>query len=109
MFLHLKLKKVNGLALKTLQAMGSVTLKFEVCDIFENTPLHVACQKGASLQVIRMLVKMHPSAVIHRNANGLLPVDIIQRLPAPATNDVWEFLTEKTRDQLQNQSAASKF
>ena len=73
----------------------------KIVDIFENTPLHIACQKGASLQVAQMLVKLHPSALTQRNGNGLLPIDIIQKLPGPATNEVLNFLTEKTR-QLQN-------
>ncbi|CAB9508688.1 FYVE zinc finger [Seminavis robusta] len=82
-----------------------------VSAIHKNTPLHVACQKGASLQVIRQLVQMYPQALMHRNAAGDLPSDIASHIvrsdptesssEANARKEVAEFLVKKTLSTLE--------
>lgn len=48
-------------------------------DRHSNLPLHVACFKGSSLQVVHLLVTNHPLSVKQKNFNGLTPLEIAQR------------------------------
>jgi len=64
-----------------------------VCGFHELTPLHIACRNGASLKVIRQLVRMYPAALLKKSAEGLLPRDMVQQ-----RMDLQPAATKKGRD-----------
>lgn len=61
-----------------------------------NLPLHVACAKGASFEVIQSLVQLFPKALHHRNFHGQTPLDICQRHSSVCSDSVTDFLQEAT-------------
>jgi len=51
----------------------------EVADKRFNFPLHVACSKGLSLEVVKSLYQLYPDALSKNNMNGETPLVIAQR------------------------------
>jgi hypothetical protein len=62
-----------------------------VADRRQNLPLHVACQKGAPLEVVRQLFFLYPSALRKENFHGETPLMIAQR-NSKCPEDVLNFL-----------------
>ena len=50
-----------------------------ITDCRLNTPLHIACSKGASLDVIRHMCILCPEAMTQRNFYGHTPIQLAQR------------------------------
>mmetsp|Transcript_10868 Transcript_10868/g.14401 ORF Transcript_10868/g.14401 Transcript_10868/m.14401 type:complete len:393 (+) Transcript_10868:237-1415(+) len=48
-------------------------------DKHENTPLHVACQFGAALSIVKHICILHPEALKMRNHFGHTPIEVAQR------------------------------
>lgn len=44
-----------------------------------NSPLHIACQFGASLPTVKHICILHPQALKMRNRFGLTPIEVAQR------------------------------
>ena len=51
--------------------------QFSMRDVDGDTPLHAACRCGAPIEVLELLLKAHPAAVMQRDFEGLTP---LQRL-----------------------------
>ena len=60
-------------------------------DNHQNTPLHVACLRGASLPVIRRVYCANPKALYQPNWNGDTPYHIVQRNPTLTSTAVADF------------------
>ena len=63
----------------------------KVPDRRQNLPLHVACEKGASLDVVRHLFLLFPGAFHRENFHGETPLRIAQR-NSKCSEDVLNFL-----------------
>jgi hypothetical protein len=63
-----------------------------------NTPLHVACRSGASVDVIRHLWIMYPGALAKRNFQGLTPLDVARTNGHMCSDVVAYFLWQKVQD-----------
>jgi hypothetical protein len=63
-----------------------------------NTPLHVACRSGASLDVIRHLWILYPEALAKQNFNGLTPLDLARNNGHMCSDGVASFLWQKVQD-----------
>jgi hypothetical protein len=63
-----------------------------------NTPLHVACRSGASVDVIRHLWIMYPGALAKRNFQGLTPLDVARTNDHMCSDGVAYFLWQKVQD-----------
>jgi Ankyrin repeats (many copies) len=78
--LHVLLKSSpSNVALVDLMLL-EVPFCVSVKDLEDNTPLHIACSHGASMDVIKHLCILYPEAVSMRNAKSQTPLDISQRL-----------------------------
>ena len=54
-----------------------------------NTPLHLACQYGASIEVVRRLYSVYPKAAAQRNFHGLTPLQVaLQHSSVSNSNDL---------------------
>lgn len=77
--------------METLQYMlskgGSAALKTK--DHNRDLPLHVACKHGASLQVVKVLVKKYPDAMLAANSRGDLPLHVALTAGAPLNLIKW--------------------
>jgi hypothetical protein len=62
-----------------------------------NTPLHVACRSGASMDVIRHLWIMYPGALAKRNFQGLTPLDVARMNGHTCSDGVACFLWQKVQ------------
>jgi hypothetical protein len=63
-----------------------------------NTPLHVACRSGASMDVIRHLWILYPEALTKRNFHGLTPLDVARNNSHMCSDGVASFLWQKVLD-----------
>jgi hypothetical protein len=63
-----------------------------------NTPLHVACRSGASMDVIRHLLIIYPEALTKRNFHGLTPLDVARNNSHMCNDGVASFLWQKVLD-----------
>jgi hypothetical protein len=63
-----------------------------------NTPLHVACRSGASMDVIRHLWVMYPGALAKRNFQGLTPLDVARTNGRMCSDGVAYFLWQKVQE-----------
>jgi hypothetical protein len=63
-----------------------------------DTPLHVACRSGASIDVIRHLWIMYPGALAKRNFQGLTPLDVAQTNGQMCSDEVAYFLWLKLQE-----------
>ena len=102
-------KKPNDVALLgMLLVKGGITLVKQRCDHWDNTPLHVACQRGSALPIVRQLYHMHPRAVQMRNQQGKTPLDILMSQAALSfgadSKRAQECLDYLTKQQQQNTS-----
>jgi hypothetical protein len=68
-------------------------------DRHANTPLHTACAKHASIDVIRHLTVMYPEALGLRNFHGYTPLEIAQR-SQHTTDEVLDYLWDSVSQQL---------
>jgi hypothetical protein len=66
-----------------------------VVDRHFNTPLHVACRSGASMDVIRHLWMLYPEALAKRNFHGLTPLDVARNNVHMCSDGVASFLWQK--------------
>lgn len=65
-----------------------------------NSPLHIACQKGAPLDIIRRLVILYPQALFSYNACGENPLMVAQRSSHLCSEHVAAYLWEKQAEAL---------
>jgi hypothetical protein len=63
-----------------------------------NTPLHIACRSGASMDVIRHLLQWHPDALAKRNFQGLTPLDVARTNGHMCSDGVAYFLWQKVQE-----------
>jgi hypothetical protein len=63
-----------------------------------NTPMHVACRSGASMDVIRHLWILYPEALTKRNFHGLTPLDVARNNSHLCSDEVASFLWQKVLD-----------
>jgi hypothetical protein len=63
-----------------------------------NTPLHVACRSGATMDVIRHLWILYPEALTKRNFHGLTPLDVARNNSHMCSDGVASFLWQKILD-----------
>ena len=62
-----------------------------------NTPLHVACRSGASMDVISHLCFQYPGALAKRNFQGLTPVDVARANSHMCSDGIAYFLWQKVQ------------
>lgn len=65
-------------------------------DDFLNTPLHIACMYGASLEVVKELINGCPDATSMRNFQGFTPLQLAQR--GICANGVINLLKRRTQE-----------
>jgi hypothetical protein len=63
-----------------------------------NTPMHVACRSGATVDVIRHLWILYPEALTKRNFHGLTPLDVARNNSHMCSDEVASFLWQKVLD-----------
>jgi hypothetical protein len=63
-----------------------------------NTPMHIACRSGASMDVIRHLWILYPEALSKRNFHGLTPLDVSRNNGHLCSDEVASFLWQKVLD-----------
>jgi hypothetical protein len=63
-----------------------------------NTPLHVACRSGASMNVIRHIWVMYPEALGMRNFQGCTPLDVARTNGDMCSDGVAYFLLQNIRE-----------
>lgn len=51
----------------------------KLLDKHNNTPLHIACQYGASLPIVKHICILHPGALKMKNRFGQTPIQVAQR------------------------------
>ena len=56
------------------------TCQVEAKDKDNQLPLHVACEVGCSVDVVRYLIKAFPDATHMKNKDGNCPLDIFSRI-----------------------------
>ncbi|CAB9508687.1 expressed unknown protein [Seminavis robusta] len=72
-------KRPNDVAVLGMFLVTNPDLVRQPCDNYQNTPLHVACQRGSSVPIVRQLFKLHPASLLQRNESGKTPMDILQQ------------------------------
>ena len=68
-------------------------LSLHMTDRRQNTPLHVAVARRASLQVVRALYLLYPPAILQTNLNGETPLQVAQRSNL-CEEDVYNFIQD---------------
>jgi hypothetical protein len=66
-----------------------------ISDRKKNYPLHIACLRGSSLEVVHHLYQAYPTALSMKNFYGETPLDIAQRTSS-CPEDVLSFLQSNT-------------
>ena len=64
-------------------------------DCHQNTPLHVACQYGASLSTVKHICILYPPALHVKNRFGLTPLQVAQR--SNHSNEIATYLLVRQR------------
>jgi hypothetical protein len=70
-------KRPNDVAVLGMFLVTHPGLVRQHCDDHQNTPLHVACQRGSA--IVRQLFRLHPASLFERNESGMTPMDILQQ------------------------------
>jgi hypothetical protein len=70
----------------------------QVTDRHFNTPMHIACRSGVSMDVIRHLWILYPEAITRRNFHGLTPLDLARCNMHLCSDDVSTFLWNKVQE-----------
>jgi hypothetical protein len=96
--LHILLKhhKNNGKMVGAILVANPSSVEVE--DRQFNTPLHVACRSGASMDVIRHLWVMYPGALAKRNFQGLTPLDVARTNGHMCSDGIAYFLWQKVQE-----------
>jgi hypothetical protein len=98
--LHILLKhhKNNGKMVGAILTANPSAVFVE--DRHFNTPLHVACRSGASMDVIRHLWVQYPGALAKRNFQGLTPLDVARTNGHMSSDDgIAYFLWHKVQEE----------
>lgn len=90
-------KRPNDIAVLGMFLVSNPRLIREACDNHDNTPLHVACQRGSALPIVRQLFRLYPAALFHRNESNKTPLDILQQhaTVCPKAKTTLKYLQEK--------------
>lgn len=90
-------KRPNDIAVLGMFLVSNPQLIRQVCDNHNNTPLHVACQRGSALPIVRQLFRLHPAALFQRNESNKTPLDILQQQAqvCPKAKTTLKYLQEK--------------
>jgi hypothetical protein len=96
--LHILLKhhKNNGKMVGAILMANPRSVMVE--DRHFNTPLHVACRSGASMDVIRHLWVQYPGALAKRNFQGLTPLDVARTNGHMCSDSIAYFLWQKVQE-----------
>jgi hypothetical protein len=94
--IFLKHQRNNTNALDAILSANPSSLLVE--DRHFNTPLHIACRSGASMNVIRHLWHLYPEALSKRNFHGLTPLDVARNNGHMCSDEVAFFLCQKVKE-----------
>lgn len=79
---------VNKILLRCPQSAGSM-------DRYGNTPLHVACMHGASMEIVRRLYLLCPQSLKRMNFHGKTPLDIARQQTCTCPESVALYLLQR--------------